>query len=183
MTTKPPLKLACGLALLALATLPARADLRPDGATLLAGTAPHGTRAVAAGLLWDWDWQAPRRALLTAHTELLVSHWRARALGGGHQSLQQLTLLPSLRLRPQRGAAGWFLEIGIGASWLSRSYRTPQKDFSSRWNFYDMLGVGLNLGPDRRQELGLRYVHVSNAGLRRPNPGEDFLLLRYARRF
>jgi hypothetical protein len=31
--------------------------------------------------------------------------------------------------------------------------------------------------------VGLRLSHVSNAGIKEPNPGENFLQLRYARSF
>jgi hypothetical protein len=133
--------------------------------------------------VWDWDWRLQRRGLFTAQTELLVSQWRADRVGGGSYSLQQYTLLPVLRIRPDEGRSPWYLEAGIGASWLSRDYVTPNKTFGSRWNFYDMLGGGYSFGASRRHELGLRYVHTSNLGIRDPNPGEDFLLLRYGVKF
>ena len=146
------------------------------------GAAPDHTAAIGAGLVWDWDWLRQRRALLTAQTELFVSHWRADAIGGGHQGLQQVTLLPLLRMQLDRGRSPWYLEMGVGASYLTKDYVTPHKNFSTRWNFYDMLGAGYRFGGGEH-EIGLRYVHLSNLGIRRPNPGEDFLLLRYAVRF
>jgi len=38
-------------------------------------------------------------------------------------------------------------------------------------------------GAQHEQELGLYVKHVSNAGLKKPNPGETFLELRYAHAF
>lgn len=171
--------------LLAAATFSAgaAADWRPDGWMLQGGAAPDDTYATSAGLVWDWDWRLQRRALVTVQTELFLSHWQADARNGGRRGLQQVTLLPVGRLRPDGGRARWFLEAGIGASYLNRDYVTPNKTFSTRWNFYDMLGVGWNFGAAREHEVGLRYVHVSNGSVRSPNPGEDFFLLRYARRF
>jgi lipid A 3-O-deacylase len=67
---------------------------------------------------------------------------------------------------------------------MDRNYETPRKRFSTRWNFYDMVGVGHTYGgPQERHEVGLRLVHTSNAGIKNPNPGENFLQLRYAYRF
>ena len=66
------------------------------------------------------------------------------------------------------------------ASWFDRAYRTPRRDFSTRWNFYDTIGVGHSFGAQHQHELGIRWVHVSNAGIKEPNPGQDFLQLRYA---
>lgn len=176
---------AAALALSAL-FLPAGAhamDWRPDAVEVLAGPGKQGTSAVGAGLVWEWDTRKMRRALITGQTELIASHWRADAVGGGHQGLWQLALVPVVRLELDHGHSPWFLELGIGASWLSRTYATPTKAFSSSWNFYDVLGGGYRFGTEEQHELGLRYTHVSNAGLKLPNPGENFLLLRYARRF
>lgn len=186
MTTRTqPLAHAIALALLLACAAPAvHADgLRPDGAFLEAGLAPHGTGRVAGGLVWDWGWRAERRALLSAQTELAVAAWRADAIGGGSQHLFQVVLLPVLRMQLDRGRSPWFLEFGIGASWQNRIYRTPNKDTSTRWNFHDMLGVGRRFGAQGAQELGLRYVHISNGGVRDPNGGEDFVQLRYGVRF
>ncbi len=44
-------------------------------------------------------------------------------------------------------------------------------------------GVGYRFGSGFRDEVGLRYVHRSTGSVRWPNPGEDLLMLRYARRF
>jgi lipid A 3-O-deacylase len=171
--------------LLAAATCTAQAiDLRPDGATVRTGVGGDGTAMAGVGIVWDWDFQRLRRkAELTAHTELMVNHWRHDARGGGSGQLTQLVLMPSLRMRLARGASPWFIELGIGASWMDQVLETPRKRFSTQWNFYDMLGLGYSFGEEHHHELGLRWVHVSNAGLKRPNPGQDALQLRYVRRF
>jgi hypothetical protein len=182
MPTRKLFPISCAALLAAFATLPALADWQPDAVVLQAGGGDAATKG-SVGLAWDWDWQLRRRGLFTAHTELLLSHWRADRAGGGHASYRQVTLLPLLRIRPDAGHAPWFMEFGIGASWLDREFVTAEKTFSTRWNFYDVIGGGYSFGAQRRHELGLRYVHVSNAGIRKPNPGADFLLLRYAYRF
>ncbi|MEJ7932488.1 acyloxyacyl hydrolase [Ramlibacter sp. AN1015] len=171
--------------LLAGTLLSARAiDFTPDAVSVQAGAGRAGVDTVGVGVIWDWKFQQLRRkAELTAHTELMVSGWRADDVGGGNQRLVQVVLLPSLRMRLARGESPWFIEFGIGASYLGKDYITPDKAFSTRWNFYDMLGIGHSFGEKREHELGLRLVHVSNAGIRKPNPGEDFLHLRYVRRF
>lgn len=185
MRTTTILRLAAAALLLA-GVLPARAvDFQPDAAAVQAGVGRDGARMAGLGIVWDWEFERMRRyAELTAHTELMVNRWRADAIGGGNLELTQYVVLPSLRMRLARGTSPWFVELGIGASWLDRGYATPHKQFSTRWNFHDMLGVGHTFGgPKGTHELGLRWIHVSNAGLRHPNPGEDFLQLRYVMRF
>jgi lipid A 3-O-deacylase len=185
-TTRKPLRLCVVAACLATgASLSHALDLAPDAVALQAGAGTHGTRMAGAGLVWDWDFERMRRkAELTAHTELMLNSWRADAIGGGEHSYTQVVLLPSLRMRLSRGASPWYIELGIGASYMDKLFATPDKQFSTRWNFYDMMGVGHTLGgPDGTHEVGLRWVHVSNAGLKKPNPGQDFLQLRYVARF
>jgi lipid A 3-O-deacylase len=159
-------------------------DWQPDGVSLQAGFAGRGTAMAGVGVVWDWDFERMRRkAELTAHTELMLNTWRADAVGGGHQGYTQVAVVPSLRMRLGRGESPWFIEIGIGASYMDRLFVTPRKGFSTRWNFYDVLGTGYSFGANREHELGLRWMHTSNAGIRNPNPGQDFLQLRYVARF
>lgn len=182
MTTKIARFLAAGL--LAAACSAQAFDARPDGVTLGLATGNDDTAMAGVGLVWDWDFQRLRRkAELSAHTEFMVNHWRYDAAGGGSQQLTQLVLLPSLRMRLARGQSPWYIELGIGASWMDQRLEAPGKRFSTQWNFYDMLGLGYSFGQEHHHELGARFVHVSNAGIKRPNPGQNFLQLRYVRRF
>ena len=85
-----------------------------------------------------------------------------------------------LRLRPAGGSSPWFIEAGIGITVMDRLYRSQTKKFSTTFNFVDVAGIGRSFGADRRQELSLRLVHISNADIKSPNPGENFVQLRYA---
>jgi lipid A 3-O-deacylase len=184
MTTTTLLRTGAAALLATAASLAHAADFVPDAFSLQAGAGRHGAAMAGAGLVWDWDFARLRRhAELSAHTELMVNAWRGHAVGGGNDQYTQVVLLPSLRMQLNQGRSPWFLELGIGASWMDRLYTTPDKQFSTRWNFYDMLGVGRKFGADGRHELGLRWTHISNGGLKKPNPGEDFLQLRYVQRF
>lgn len=120
---------------------------------------------------------------VTAALDLYLSDWKADAVSGTRSQFSQIGLVPMFRYRFDAGQSPWFVEGGVGVSYLSASYQTANKLFSTQWNFSDHLGVGRSFGADHRQELGLYVKHVSNAGLRSPNPGESFLLLRYAYAF
>lgn len=184
MTTKKLLRVLLAGACAAGLSAAHAFDWKPDGASLQVGAGGKGTTMAGVGIVWDWDFQRMRRkAELTAHTELMFNHWRGNAAGGGHETLTQVVVLPSLRMRLDRGASPWFIELGIGASWMDQNFATPHKRFGSRWNFYDMMGIGRSFGGEHEHEVNLRWVHVSNAGFRQPNPGQDFLQVRYVRRF
>jgi hypothetical protein len=185
MTKTTTLLRACAAVLVAAAAGAAHAvDFRPDGFVLQAGPGRDTASMAGAGLVWDWDFRSMRRhAEISAQTELLVNEWRYDRPGGGHRTLTQLVLVPTLRMQLDQGRSPWFLEVGVGASWADRVFVTPDKQFSTRWNFYDVLGGGYKFGANRERELGLRLNHVSNAGIRNPNPGQEFLQLRYMQRF
>lgn len=151
---------------------------------LQAARASHGTDAWTLGATLPWpDW---RRNLgdfeVRGYWDVYLSQWSADGQAGRfHTTLLGVT--PSVRLVPDGGRSPWFLDAGIGATLASRRFVTPDKVFSTRFNFASHLGVGLALGAQRQHELQLRLEHVSNAGLKEPNPGQNFLQLRYALHF
>jgi hypothetical protein len=158
-------------------------DLMPHGISAQVSDGTRDVKMAGVGLTWDWDWERLRRAEVTAHTELLVNGWRAPGFTGGHDTIWQVALVPSLRMQLKQGRSPWFVEVGVGPSYMNKLLDTPNRQFSTRWNFYDLLGGGYVFGDHRQHELGARWVHVSNLGIRKPNPGQDFLQLRYVAHF
>jgi len=174
----------CAAALTLAPATQAAEGWRPASGFIQGGIGQDGVSAVTAGVLWPFDWSNTLwGGQFTAATELSVAHWRARSIGGGHQALTQFSLVPLLRYRFDEGRSPWFAEFGIGVTYLDKQYLTPSKTFGSQWNFSDNLAVGRSFGADNRQELSLRVLHISNADIKRPNPGEEFLQLRYTFRF
>lgn len=168
------LAIACAAPLLVHA-----AGWTPDGMFTEGGVAPSSSHNVTAGAMWTWDWRARfGNAEASALTEVYVSRWSARG-----EVVTQAALVPLLRLRLDGGRSPWFMEGGIGVSMMDNFYRNHGKEFSTRFNFVDVFGVGRSLGADRRRELSVRVAHISNAKLKQPNPGENFLQLRYAVKF
>lgn len=108
-----------------------------------------------------------------------ASLWQADPLPGARERFTQVGVVPMLRWRFDGGRSPWFVEAGVGASYLLDDYRTRTKRFGSRWNFSDHVGVGLSFGAQQRHTLGLYVKHVSNGGLESPNPGETFYVVRY----
>jgi lipid A 3-O-deacylase len=161
----------------------AHADWRPRGMFLEGGVTDHGSLSATVGGLWLWGWHH-ESALgdVTGISELWVSHWSARERDG-RQGFTQVGIQPLLRLRFDGGRSPWFMEGGVGLSFTDTLYRTEGKQFSTQFNFIDSIGAGRSLGADRKREVSVRVTHFSNARIKRPNPGENFLQLRYAVRF
>ena len=170
------------LALGALCSATAHADWRPDGFFVDGGLAPHGTRSASVGLTWHNAWRTSvANAEASLLTEAYASGWSYES-PTGRRSLAQLGLQPLLRFRADQGRSPWYFEAGIGLSATSELYQTTRKNFSTRFNFKDTLGFGRSIGSNG-QEIGLRVTHFSNAGIKHPNPGENFLQVRYAAPF
>lgn len=162
----------------------AQAGLSPSSWFLQAGAA-SGTQTLTTGLAWDWDreWEAGG-GRLSASLEASMSAWSYRsAHGTGRSQLAQAVLTPVLRYRPSHGTAVWFVDGGIGISVTSSKFANDRKSFSTTFNFGSLIGVGFNFGGRREHEISLRVQHFSNAGIKEPNPGENFLQLRYAYQF
>lgn len=141
---------------------------------------------VSVGVQLPWEW---RRSFLggelTGHWDAHIAHWRvpAGSAASDRRHWTQLALVPTLRLRFDGGRSAWFMEGGIGVSVLDGHYAMRHKAFSTRFNFTDHQGIGFNFGARRQHELMLMVRHVSNGGIRKPNPGEDFVQVRYGLAF
>jgi lipid A 3-O-deacylase len=155
----------------------------PDGVFAEAGLAPSGSYSVTAGALWAWNWRGSfGNTEATGMTEVYLSRWDSHG-AVQRQTLTQAGVLPLVRLRLDHGRSPWFFEGGIGVTVMDNLYRNHGKEFSTRFNFVDVFGVGRSIGADRRRDVSLRLAHISNANLKQPNPGENFLQLRYAMMF
>ncbi|WP_240964833.1 acyloxyacyl hydrolase [Acidovorax sp. SRB_24] len=151
---------------------------------LQAGWAGHHSASLTLGTTRPWaGWERRMGAgVLTGHWNLYASQWRSeRANGREHSTV--LGLVPTLRLHPGGGRSRWFIEGGLGLALFDRLYSAGDRHFSSRVNFDTHIGVGGQWGEQGRNEWLLQLQHVSNGGFKQPNPGENFLQLRYARHF
>lgn len=175
---------ACAAALLAAAPAHAQSVDATPSIYLQGGTAPHNTDTVTLGATLPWSsWQKELwGGQLRGYWDIYVSRWSFDGIAG-YDRATVLGVTPTLRLRPDQGRSAWFWEAGVGATVADKRYLTTDKDFSTRFNFASHLGVGVNLGAQRQHEIALRFQHVSNAGIKKPNPGENFVQLRYAYHF
>lgn len=178
----PSVTLAAGMAPLGLAHAQ---RLAVDQVFIQAGVA-NGVNTIVVGAAKDWTWQ---RALgdgtLTGYWEASIGRWYSKVddQERGSTWVTQIGLTPVFRWGPHPSPTGWFMEAGVGANVLLPVFRSRDKQFSTAFNFGDHVAVGKRFGANGEHEFALRLQHFSNAGIRRPNPGENFLQLRYAWRY
>ena len=158
--------------------------LRASTLFIQAGVGDQSTRAYVAGATWDWSWRRQYSAVTASgYLEADIGRWTTDDRGVSSSAwATQIGLTPVIRLQSLGIHSPWFAEIGIGANYIVPLYQTGHKQFSTKFNFGDHIGVGRQFGERHQHELMVRMQHFSNAGIDHPNPGENFVQLRYSRR-
>ncbi len=82
-------------------------------------------------------------------------------------------------------ARAWspFVELGAGINLLSHAALQPARVFSTAFQFGELGGVGVRFGTAGAYELGLRVQHISYGGIKQPNDGITFVVVRLACQF
>ena len=168
--------LACAAALLA--TVPAQAmDL-----TLVGGFSEKNS-VKKAGVIAGWNraeplWAGQSWELALRH-ELELAGWRVPEA----KNILELGYSPFLRFQQRGSGTRFFAEASIGVRLLSDTWISDTKTLSTHFQFSDQLGAGLMFGAQSQHTLGVRIQHLSNAGIKRPNPGINFANIYYSYRF
>jgi hypothetical protein len=147
------------------------AALALDSVSVEAGHGTGRTNLARVGLQWHGhdNW--------FEHTNWHVARYIDLAFGGwnnGHQTVYDLGLTPVFRLERAKGTP--YFEAAIGFHAVSSLDFDNGRATSTRFQFGDHVGVGFWL--DERNDLTLRLQHLSNGGIRNPNPGINFLQIR-----
>ncbi len=148
------------------------------------GLAERSARTLTVGstlpLGWNTYWWGHA---VTTHWDMSLSMWNSeREYASGRRNIAVLGLKPVLRFH-SKSQYPWFVEAGVGGYLSNHLYESRDKHFSTAFNFGTHIGVGYFTGMKRENEWMLRIEHVSNASIKKPNPGENFVQLRYARHF
>ena len=158
--------------------------LQPSSVFVQVGAGSQDTHAYVAGATWAWDWHRQMSHFTASgYFEAAVGRWTTSEQNVNASAwATQVGITPVLRLQPSGRGNRWFAEVGVGANYIVPLYQTEHKRFSTEFNFGDHFAVGRQFGQSRRDEVALRVQHFSNAGIDHPNPGENFLQLRYSHR-
>jgi lipid A 3-O-deacylase len=140
-----------------------------DGLMVEVGRGDDRTNLLRVGFIDEWrkrerggdEWH------LAGYWEFTAGVWDNR-----DDSTADLGATPVFRL--QREA--FYVEGAIGFHLVSTRI-SAARVFSTAFQFGDHLGAGIRFGPGRRYDLGMRVQHLSNGGLRKPNPGINFVLV------
>lgn len=112
---------------------------------------------------------------LTGYWDAGYTYWQGDKTASNHS----LSLTPMFvyefageRFKP-------FVEAGIGIAAFAHT-EVEDNNLGSSFQFEDRIGLGVRFAD---QEVGLRAVHYSNAGLKQPNDGVEMYALHYRMSF
>ena len=120
----------------------------------------------------EWAWQLDRLWIARA------AYWNAEHPQPFGKHLWDVSLMPTLRFTP-RGEEPLqpFVEAAIGAHLLSTTH-IDNRRMSTAFQFGEQLALGVRVRGRVPMAISLRAEHVSNGGIKEPNPGVTFLGLR-----
>ena len=109
-----------------------------------------------------------------------VAYIEADAEPDENDHLYDFSLTPVFRMQRDTALSSGvspFAEAGIGAHLLSET-SLSSLDFSTAMQFGSLLGLGVGFGRYGQYELGYRFQHISNAGIKTPHDSLSLHMLR-----
>lgn len=141
------------------------------------GQSGDSTMTYRLGTQFDFQqsWFASDVGRLTGYWDAAYTYWDGDQTASNHS----LSLSPVFvyefageRFKP-------YIEAGIGIAAFS-STELEDNDLGSSFQFEDRIGFGVRFAG---QEIGVRALHYSNAGLKQPNDGAENYSLHYRMSF
>ncbi|MCC6531945.1 MAG: acyloxyacyl hydrolase [Burkholderiales bacterium] len=155
-----------------------------DGISLELGSSDSSNASVdmgRIGLQWNWGkrWALGPNWHIGGYWDLSFGHWSNDSPMRTNSSVSDLGFTPVFRVQQTNpGALSPYAELGIGVHWLSHTSVSTERRFSTQFQFGDHVGIGLRFGQRQAFDLGYRYQHLSNAGIKHPNQGINFHQVR-----
>lgn len=141
------------------------------------GQSGDSTMVYRLGAQWDWSssWLQSDLGRLTGYWDLGYTYWDGDKTASNHS----LSFAPVFVYEFAGQTVKPYIEAGIGVAAFS-STELEDNRLGSSFQFEDRIGVGLRFAG---QEIGLRAIHYSNAGLKKPNDGVEAYTLHYRMNF
>lgn len=132
------------------------------------------SRRIPANYGWSWhqSWEGN------------LSYWYLYKFKEGEKDMFELGLTPNFRLERDR-VWEWgrpYLEAGLGVHLISKVH-IGHRNLGSALQFGSHAGLGLRFGCDEQWDVAWRIEHLSNGGLKEPNTGINFTMIRIGYRW
>jgi lipid A 3-O-deacylase len=115
---------------------------------------------------WRKEWALGETWRVSGYWDFALGVW-----DNSDDSTADIGITPVFRFERER----LYLEAAIGAHLVQRRI-SQHRIFSTAFQFGDHIGIGMR---GREYDLGIAIQHLSNASIRHPNPGINFVLVRF----
>jgi hypothetical protein len=137
------------------------------------------TQMARLGLQWKWgnQWWKSNGTHIGGYWDLSLAQWRGTRFQNTDniQNITSIGITPVFRFQSDT-LKGFYGEAGIGAHYLSGLYNNNGRQLSTNFEFGDHIGVGYVF--QNNADLGLKIQHFSNGGIKHPNNGVNFAVIR-----
>jgi lipid A 3-O-deacylase len=135
----------------------------------------HSTNKVDVVLAWDpgIDWWHVGGWHFALIGEANVAYWHTTE-GASRNDVYELGVTPFVRFIKDTGSVRPYIEAGAGLRGLTHPTVSDRFTVSTAFQFTEVIGVGAQFGGHQQYEAGLRFQHISNGGIKEPNPGINF---------
>lgn len=137
------------------------------------------------GAQWDWKntaWWQSNGTHIGGYWDVTVAQWRQNHYNGTDQKkdFTDIGLTPVFRFQ-RDDKKGFYAEAGVGVHLFSSLYNNNDKKLSTAFQFGDHIGAGYVFS--NGVDVGLKLQHFSNGGIKQPNGGVNFAVLKAAYHF
>jgi hypothetical protein len=133
---------------------------------------------------WQKQWPAGESWHLGGYWEASLGRWANHSETRTNSEVMDIGFTPTFRLeRNQPSTLDPYLEAAVGFHLLSHASVTDLRQFGCAYEFGDHAGLGIRFGARRTYDLSYRFQHLSNAGIKAPNRGINYNLLRFGIHF
>ncbi|UVE16986.1 acyloxyacyl hydrolase [Pseudomonas sp. LS44] len=141
--------------------------------TFAVGQSGESTMVYRLGAQFDFasSWWQSDVGRLTGYWDVGYTYWD----GDEGSSNHSISFTPVFVYEFAGEAVRPYIEAGIGVAAFANTEFEDQ-DLGSSFQFEDRIGLGLRFSG---QEVGVRAIHYSNAGLQTPNDGLESYTLHY----
>jgi hypothetical protein len=137
------------------------------------------------GMQWDWNKKLIEYGgwHIGGFWDVDLGYWDNKSpfQTGGYStsSIEEIGLTPTFRLQ-QNTISGFspYAELAVGFHFLSHTFVGAQRQFGSSFQFGDHVGAGVRFGDKGQFDIGYRYQHLSNGGIKGPNQGINYNIIR-----
>ncbi|WP_417661413.1 acyloxyacyl hydrolase [Pseudomonas sp.] len=137
------------------------------------GQTGESTQTYRFGVQYDFDksWLQSDVGRLTGYWDGAYTYWDGDETSSNHS----VSLAPVFVYEFAGENFRPYVEAGIGVAFFS-STEVEDNDLSTSFQFEDRIGAGVRFSG---QEIGIRAIHYSNAGIKNPNDGVESYALHY----